>query len=141
MRTINRTLPAINTADSPALRLTCRNSCYRTLQSQLASSAQKTYTNDAHHPWAAKEPVLRLVYRLCFVLLCSMAVLGATARADNPADGATSAALASARSGDLAKAYVLAGQSKDPLALKLVRWLDYSRGTADNTRFADIAAF
>ena len=39
------------------------------------------------------------------------------------------------------KAYALAGQSKDPLALKIVRWLDYSRGTADSTRFADIAAF
>ncbi len=87
------------------------------------------------------------VFRLCLALLCGIAALGATARADDPApngiaaDGATSAALASARSGDWAKAYVLAGQSKDPLALKLVRWLDYSRGTADNTRFADIAAF
>ena len=77
-------------------------------------------------------------------LLCSLAVLGA-ARAEPaaaaPIDGTISAALASARSGDWAKAYALAGQSKDPLALKLVRWLDYSRGTADNTKFADIAAF
>jgi len=89
---------------------------------------------------------LRLVYRLCLALFFGVATLGATAHAETAApsgasDGAISAALASARSGDLAKAYALAGQSKDPLALKLVRWLDYSRGTADNTRFTDIAAF
>src|SRR3954464_243772 len=99
----------------------------------------------------SEEPVLHPVFRLCltlrFALLCSLVVLGGTARADNPIavsntiDGATSSALASARSGDWAKAYALAGQSKDPLALKLVRWLAYSRGTADNTRFADIAVF
>jgi soluble lytic murein transglycosylase len=82
---------------------------------------------------------LHSLSRLCFALLCSIAVFGATARAD-AADGATSAALASARSGDWAKAYALAGQSKDPLAGKLVRWLDYTRGTT-NSRFADIAAF
>ena len=87
------------------------------------------------------------IIRLCLALLVSFTVLAAAARADGPAanstaiDGATSAALASARSGDWARAYALAGQSRDPLALKLVRWLDYSRGTADNTRFADIAAF
>ena len=89
---------------------------------------------------------MRLVYRLCLALFFGVATLGATAHAETAApsgasDGAISAALASARSGDLAKAYALAGQSKDPLALKLVRWLDYSRGTADNTRFTDIAAF
>ena len=81
------------------------------------------------------------VFRLCCVLLCSIAVLDATARADIVADGAGSAALASARSGDWTRAYALAGQSRDTLALKLVRWLDYSRGTADNTKFADITAF
>lgn len=81
------------------------------------------------------------VFRLCLALLCGIAALGATARADGVADGATAAALASARSGDWTKAYALAGQSNDPLALKLVRWLDYSRGTADNAKFADITAF
>jgi soluble lytic murein transglycosylase len=106
--------------------------------------------NDPRHCSDSKEPVLHPVFRLCLALLCSLAVLGGTARADSPTpgtavnniiDGALSAALASGRSGDWTKAYALAGQSKDPLALKLVRWLDYSRGTADNTRFTDIAAF
>ena len=80
-------------------------------------------------------------FRLCLAVVCSLAVLAATARAESASDGTTSAAIASARSGDWAKAYVLAGQSTDPLALKLVRWLDYSRGTADNVKFADITAF
>src|SRR3954467_13149693 len=99
----------------------------------------------------SEEPVLHPVFRLCltlrFALLCSLVVLAGTARAEHPIsvsntiDCETSSALASARSGDWAKAYSLAGQSTDPLALKLVRWLDYSRGTADTTLFADIAAF
>ena len=80
-------------------------------------------------------PVSRLFF--CFAFLCSLAVGGASARAE---DGATAAALASARAGDWKKAYALAGDSKDPLALKLVRWLDYTRGSPDD-RFADIAAF
>ncbi|MGE0260926.1 MAG: transglycosylase SLT domain-containing protein [Alphaproteobacteria bacterium] len=84
---------------------------------------------------------MRSVFRLCVALVCGIALFGAAARGDDAPDGAASAALASARSGDWAKAYSLAGQSKDPLALKLVRWLDYSRGTADNARFADITAF
>jgi soluble lytic murein transglycosylase len=90
--------------------------------------------------------------------LCGVVVFGGTGRASDSAagngtapngaitqngviDGATSAALASARSGDWAKAYTLAGQSSEPFALKLVRWLDYSRGTADNAKFADITTF
>ncbi len=84
---------------------------------------------------------MQSVFRLCVALLCGIALFGAAARGDDAPDGADSAALASARGGDWAKAYSLAGQSKDPLALKLVRWLDYSRGTADNTKFADITAF
>jgi soluble lytic murein transglycosylase len=87
-----------------------------------------------------EEPVLHSLSRLCVALLCSLAVFGTASRADTPADRATEAALAGARGGDWAKAYALAGQSGDPLALKLVRWLDYTRGTRDG-KFADIAAF
>jgi soluble lytic murein transglycosylase len=80
------------------------------------------------------------VMRLCLVLFCSFAALAAVpARADD-ADSAAVAALASARGGDWAKAYAQAGQSKDPLALKLVRWLDYTRGSPGG-RFAEIAGF
>ena len=74
---------------------------------------------------------------LWLLVLVGLTVHGATARAD---DGATAAALAGARAGDWKKAYALAGQNKDSLALKLVRWLDYTRGNP-NDSFADIAAF
>src|SRR5215207_6733119 len=78
--------------------------------------------------------------RLCLVLFCTFAAVAAIpARADD-ADSAAVAALASARGGDWAKAYAQAGQSKDPLALKLVRWLDYTRGSPGG-RFAEIAGF
>ena len=77
-------------------------------------------------------------------LLCSLAVLGATARAPTTAlpahDDGRIGGDRRARSGDWTQAYAQAGQSKDPLALKIVRWLDYSRGTAGG-RFAEIAAF
>ena len=80
------------------------------------------------------------VMRLYLVLFCTFAfVAAAPARADDT-DSAAVAALASARGGDWAKAYAQAGQSKDPLALKLVRWLDYTRGSPGG-RFAEIAGF
>jgi soluble lytic murein transglycosylase len=80
---------------------------------------------------------------LCFAVVCyGLAGLGpATAQPAADADRAAAlAALAAAQSGDWAQAYAHAGQSHDPLALKLVRWLDYARtGTAG--RFAEIADF
>src|SRR5438445_11900242 len=52
----------------------------------------------------------------------------------------TRATLAAAQSGDWARAYASAAAVGDPLSLKIVRWLDYSRpGTPG--RFADIAEF
>jgi soluble lytic murein transglycosylase len=53
---------------------------------------------------------------------------------------ATRAALAAAQSGDWARAYAGAAAVGDPLPLKIVRWLDYSRSGASG-RFADIAEF
>src|SRR6266446_3737149 len=53
---------------------------------------------------------------------------------------ATRAALAAAQSGDWAHAYASAAAIGDPLPLKIVRWLDYSRPGAPG-RFADIAEF
>jgi soluble lytic murein transglycosylase len=80
------------------------------------------------------------VLRLGLALFCTFAAVSvAPARADD-ADSAAVAALGSARTGDWAKAYLQAGQSKDPLAMKLVRWLDYTRGSPGG-RFAEIAAF
>ena len=80
------------------------------------------------------------VFRLCFALLSGIAVFVGPARADDAADRATMGAVASARAGDWAAAYAMAAQSRDALALKLVRWLDYTRGIPGG-RFAEIAAF
>ena len=49
-------------------------------------------------------------------------------------------ALAAAQSGDWPRAYASAAAIGDPLPLKIVRWLDYSRPGAPG-RFADIAEF
>jgi soluble lytic murein transglycosylase len=70
-------------------------------------------------------------------------VLAATAgtRADDaPDNSAVSAAITAARAGDWAQAYARAGQSKDPLAPKIVRWLDYTRASPGG-RFAEISSF
>ena len=49
-------------------------------------------------------------------------------------------ALAAARSGDLGRAYAEAAASRDPLLLKIVRWIGYSRPGAPG-RFDEIADF
>src|SRR5260370_19761160 len=77
------------------------------------------------------------LFRFLFAILGSIATLSAIARAE---DGAALAAVAAARSGDWAQAYAQAGQSPDALALKIVRWLDYTRSSPGG-RFAEIAGF
>ena len=72
--------------------------------------------------------------------LFSFSALAATARADHGVDSAALAAVRAARSGQWAKAYAQAGQRKDPLVGKLVRWLDYTRSNPYG-RFAEIAGF
>ena len=79
------------------------------------------------------------------VLLIVIAVVSATvpARAQDltDADRATAvSAIAAARTGDWAQAYVAAGRSGNPLPMKIVRWLDFTRSNVTG-RFADIAAF
>jgi peptidoglycan lytic transglycosylase len=87
---------------------------------------------------------LHPVFRLVFAALGGLAAFSATARADGssiPAsDAAALAAVAAARSGDWAKAYAEAAQSKDAAAPKVVRWLDYTRASPGG-KFAEIAAF
>ncbi len=80
------------------------------------------------------------IIRLLFVGLGSIAALTASARAEDAADSAALAAVAAARGGDWPKAYAQAGQSRDPLAAKLVRWLDYTRSSPGG-RFTEITAF
>ena len=87
-----------------------------------------------------ERPALSPVFRLLFVTLGSLAATITLARAEDSADSAAPSVIASARSGDWAQAYFRAGQSKDALALKIVRWLDYTRPTPSG-RFADVAGF
>jgi soluble lytic murein transglycosylase len=54
--------------------------------------------------------------------------------------GATRAALTAAQGGDWSRAYTDAAMIKDPLPLKMLRWLDYASPGAPG-RFADIADF
>src|SRR5438132_13202505 len=85
-------------------------------------------------------PVLLAVSRLLFVVLASIGLLAAPAVAGEAADSTAAAAVAAARGGDWNQAYAKAGQSSDALALKLVRWLDYTRSSPGG-RFAEIASF
>ena len=80
------------------------------------------------------------VSRLLVAVFFGIATLTASARADNGAGGAALAAITAARSGDWAQAYAQAGHSGDPLAAKIVRWLDCTRSSPGG-RFAEIAAF
>jgi soluble lytic murein transglycosylase len=50
------------------------------------------------------------------------------------------AAIAAAQAGDWTKAYAQASESKDPLAVKIVHWLDDTRGSSTG-RFSEIARF
>ncbi|HEV8680445.1 MAG TPA: lytic transglycosylase domain-containing protein [Stellaceae bacterium] len=76
--------------------------------------------------------------RLFFVALLGLAAPIASPRADS--DGAALSAIAAARGGDWAQAYSQVGQSRDPLAAKIVHWLDYTRSSPGG-RFAEIAGF
>jgi len=82
-------------------------------------------------------PVLRRLLPVVGLLVS----LATAAQAQGPApDRAAQAALAAARSGDWGLAYSQAGQSPDPLALKIVSWLDYTRASPSG-RFGEIAGF
>ena len=86
-------------------------------------------------------PVRLRVFRTLFPVLGLLAALATTTQAQGPgADSAALAAVAAARGGDWAQAYAEAGQSRDPLALKVVRWLDYTRASPEG-RFSEIASF
>jgi len=87
---------------------------------------------------------LLAAFRLFCIALCiplgGIAAFAASARADGGPDAAAIAAVTAARAGDWAKAYAAVAQSRDPVAPKLVRWLDYTRASPTG-RFAEIAGF
>lgn len=81
------------------------------------------------------------VFRSLFIVLGIFASLTTIAQAEENADPGALAAIGAARMGDWPQAYAKAGQVTDGgLALKIVRWLDYSRPTSGG-RFAELAAF
>lgn len=82
-------------------------------------------------------PVIRLL------LVAAAFALALPAAAQNLSDAdraAAASAIAAARGGDWSQAYAAAGRSGDPLPLKIVRWLDYTRSNVTG-RFSDLAAF
>jgi soluble lytic murein transglycosylase len=84
-----------------------------------------------------------LVWGYCRVLVCLSAVLllPATAHAGHGGKHVASA-VAAARAGDWKKVYAETAQSKDPVALAVVHWLDFTGGgSGGDGSFADIAAF
>ena len=84
-----------------------------------------------------------LAVRVAFLGLLALFGMSSAVRAQalsEPDLQATRAALAAALTGDWTRAYANAAPVGDPLPLKIVRWLDYSRPGAP-VRFADIAEF
>src|SRR6266700_1409209 len=80
-------------------------------------------------------------YRTLFLTVGFFATFTTTTQAQGPAvEPAAIAAVKAARSGEWTKAYAEAGQSKDPVVQKAVRWLDYTRANPSG-RFAEISSF
>jgi len=85
-------------------------------------------------------PVLRVVLSLClgiFALNLSISHAQTLSEADLQA---TRSALAAAQGGDWNRAYAELALTSDPLPLKILHWMDYSRPGAPG-RFPDIAEF
>ncbi len=85
-------------------------------------------------------PALRRLLLLLPALL--VALLPPALAADlSEADRQTGiAAIAAGRAGDWTKAYTTAGRSANPLIVKIVRWLDYTRSSVAG-RFSDVSVF
>ena len=84
-------------------------------------------------------PVLRSV----FAAPIALAILISSSFAqgpDNQNQNAAVTAIAAAQAGDWGKAYTQANESKDPLAVKIVHWLDDTRGSSAG-RFSAISGF
>ena len=80
------------------------------------------------------------VFRALCLAFGIFAAGAAAAGAEETADPAAIAALSAAKIGDWSQAYTKAGESRDALTLKIVRWLDYTRSNPGG-RFAEIASF
>ena len=86
---------------------------------------------------------MRLVVRVVLFLALTVCSPVSASQAEGLSEAdlqATRSALAAAQSGDWNRAYADVTPIDDPLPLKIMRWLDYSRPGAPG-RFADIAEF
>src|SRR5258708_23321900 len=80
-------------------------------------------------------------YRTLFLTVGCFATFATATQAQGPTvEPAALAAVNAARGGEWTKAYAEAGQSKDPVVQKAVRWLDYTRASPGG-RFAEISSF
>src|SRR3984957_17633174 len=81
-------------------------------------------------------------FRTLLLLAVGVAASLPALAADLPEADRTAAlnGIASARSGDWPKAYAAVAHTADPLPLKIVRWLDYTRSSVAG-RFADVSGF
>ena len=85
-------------------------------------------------------PVFRILLSLSLAIFTvNLTVTRAQALSETDLQ-ATRAALAAAQAGDWSRAYAEVTPIGDPLPLKILRWMDYSRPGAPG-RFADIAEF
>ncbi|HEX3538295.1 MAG TPA: lytic transglycosylase domain-containing protein [Stellaceae bacterium] len=83
------------------------------------------------------------VFRHVFVALIAVAILVPSSFAQEPTDQkqtAAIAAIAAAQAGDWVKAYAQASESKNPLTVKIVHWLDDTRGSTAG-HFSEISGF
>src|SRR5712691_8228479 len=80
-------------------------------------------------------------YRTFFLTVGFFATITTATQAQGPAvEPAALAAVNAARGGEWPRAYAEAGQSKDPVVQKAVRWLDYTKASPGG-RFAEISNF
>jgi peptidoglycan lytic transglycosylase len=78
---------------------------------------------------------------LLIACVCCAATIAVQAQDLTEADRAAAvAAITAARTGDWPQAYAAAGRSANPLPMKIVRWLDFTRSNVAG-RFGDVAAF
>ena len=83
------------------------------------------------------------VFRHVFVVLIALAIIVPPSFAQGPNEANHNpavTAIAAAQAGDWNKALAQASESKDPLAVKIVHWLDDTRASAAG-RFSEIARF
>jgi soluble lytic murein transglycosylase len=84
---------------------------------------------------------LARMFRLLLIAVALAAALPVRAQNLSDADRAAAiSAIAAARTGDWTQAYTTAGRSNDPLPMKIIKWLDYTRSNVTG-RFSDISIF